>query len=175
MACATGTPRVWAGCLAAYNAGQLHGRWIDADQDAEEIMAEIQAMLAESPQPNAEEWGFFDYEGFGPLKLGQYTAVETVAKIAEGIEEHGELFAHVFNYMCSDYEDAVAAMEDYQGCYKSLSDWAYEFAEECGHIDDNHPLTPYIDWERYARDFELSGDIWTIEESYETVHVFWNH
>lgn len=30
------TPRIYAACLAAYNSGRLHGRWIDATQDPEE-------------------------------------------------------------------------------------------------------------------------------------------
>ena len=32
-----GSPRIYVACLAAYNAGRLHGRWIDANQSAEDI------------------------------------------------------------------------------------------------------------------------------------------
>jgi antirestriction protein len=173
MVCEATTPRVWAGCLAAYNAGELHGCWIDANQEPEEIMAEIRAMLDQSPEAGAEEFGFFDYEGFGPLNLCQYTPVATIANLASKIEEHGELFAHVVNHFCGDFDEATAAMDEYQGCYKSLSDWGYEYAESCGHIDDKNPLTNHIDWSSYARDFELGGDIWTVETSYDEVHVFW--
>lgn len=45
-------PRVYVACLASYNAGTLHGRWIDADQDADDIASEVAAMLRESPYPN---------------------------------------------------------------------------------------------------------------------------
>ena len=31
------TPRIYVACLAAYNNGRLHGRWIDADQSVEDI------------------------------------------------------------------------------------------------------------------------------------------
>ena len=48
-------PRIYVACLAAYNNGQLHGRWIDADQDVEAIQSEIANMLSSSPIPNAEE------------------------------------------------------------------------------------------------------------------------
>jgi len=61
------TPRIYVACLAAYNAGRLHGRWIDAAQDAADIQAEVRKMLAASPQADAEEWAIHDYEGFGPL------------------------------------------------------------------------------------------------------------
>jgi len=53
---ATETPRIYVACLAAYNSGRLHGRWIDAAQDAEDIKAQIAEMLKESPEPGAEEW-----------------------------------------------------------------------------------------------------------------------
>ena len=43
------TPRIYVACLAAYNAGRLHGEWIDADQDADVIHEEIQEMLAAMP------------------------------------------------------------------------------------------------------------------------------
>ncbi|RAN32725.1 hypothetical protein HY11_17410 [Hyphomonas pacifica] len=48
-------PRVYVACLAAYNNGCLHGRWIDATTP-DEIMVEVCAMLADSPLPGAEEW-----------------------------------------------------------------------------------------------------------------------
>lgn len=57
---ATDTPRVYIACLAAYNSGKLHGRWIDADQDADDIRREVAEMLKASPEPNAEEWAIHD-------------------------------------------------------------------------------------------------------------------
>ena len=63
------TPRIYVACLAAYNNGELHGAWIDADQDADAIREEIAVILTTSPEPNAEEWAIHDYEGFGDHKL----------------------------------------------------------------------------------------------------------
>ena len=57
-------PRIYVACLAAYNNGYLHGAWIEADQDADEIRDEIAAMLARSPIEHAEEYAIHDYEGF---------------------------------------------------------------------------------------------------------------
>ena len=36
-------PKIYVACLAAYNNGILHGRWIDANQDADTIRDEIAA------------------------------------------------------------------------------------------------------------------------------------
>ncbi|QDS19378.1 antirestriction protein ArdA [Xanthomonas citri] len=46
-------PRIYVACLASYNNGVLHGRWIDLDgMDADDVQAEIAEMLRESPHPN---------------------------------------------------------------------------------------------------------------------------
>lgn len=45
--------RIYVACLASYNNGVLHGRWIDMEHtDRETVDAEIAAMLRESPFPN---------------------------------------------------------------------------------------------------------------------------
>ena len=48
--------RIYVACLASYNNGTLHGRWIDATQGEAHIWHETRAMLATSPEPDAEEW-----------------------------------------------------------------------------------------------------------------------
>ena len=49
------SPRIYVACLAAYNSGCLHGRWIEATTP-DEIWEQVRAMLADSPEPDAEEW-----------------------------------------------------------------------------------------------------------------------
>ena len=65
MTTTTTETRVYAACLAAYNNGKLHGKWIDIDDDTttETLQAEIATMLASSPEPGEEEWAFHDYDG----------------------------------------------------------------------------------------------------------------
>ena len=41
--------------LSAYTAGRLHGEWTDTDTKAEQMRTDILAMLARSPEPDAEE------------------------------------------------------------------------------------------------------------------------
>ncbi len=66
-----------------------------------------------------------------------------------------------------------ATKENYCGCYKSLADYAEVLTEDLSQIPEN--LVFYIDYERMGRDMELSGDIYTIETSFEEIHIFWNH
>lgn len=45
-------PKFYAACLASYNNGVLHGAWIDASSDEEEMQEAINKMLRESKFPN---------------------------------------------------------------------------------------------------------------------------
>ena len=71
------TSQICVACLASYNNGILYGKWIDATQDESDIVAEIQGILANSPIEGAEEWAVHDYEGFGALKIEEYSELAT--------------------------------------------------------------------------------------------------
>src|SRR6185312_6441222 len=64
------------------NAGTLHGRWIYADEGADEIHRQIREMLSESEEEIAEEWAIHDYDGFGNVQLTEYEDVSRVAELA---------------------------------------------------------------------------------------------
>lgn len=61
--------RIYVADLAAYNAGYLHGVWIDACDDVSDIREQIKAMLAASPVEDSEEHAIHDDEGFGGYAL----------------------------------------------------------------------------------------------------------
>ena len=164
-------PRIYVACLAAYNNGFLHGRWIDATTP-DEIMEEVQAMLAASPIPQAEEWSIHDYEGFEDASLSEYSSFETVCALAEFIGEHGALGAKLYSYYGDSLDEAKAAFEDYAGEFKSVADFAEDITRECG-TEIPKSLEYYIDWEALARDMRMSGEILTIETGFDEVHVFW--
>ena len=93
------SPKVWVASLSDYNAGCLHGAWIDADQEPDGICSGINELLRTSQVPGAEEWSIFDYEGFGVLTLSEHETVECLSHLGRGIGEHGEafaVFAHFF-------------------------------------------------------------------------------
>ncbi|WP_420346515.1 antirestriction protein ArdA [Pelagibius sp.] len=166
------TPRIYAACLAAYNNGRLHGRWIDVTQDPEDIQAEIAQMLAASPIPGAEEWAIHDYEGFEGARLEEYSGIEKTHALALFIVEHGKLGAKVLEQFGGDLDDTKAAFEEYAGEHRSLADFAQELTEETTEIPQS--LVNYIDYETMARDMELNGDVFTVELGFDEVHVFWS-
>lgn len=59
--------RICVADLAAYNAGHLHGVWIDACDDIDDIWEQIKTMLADSPVENSEEYAIHDYEGLAAM------------------------------------------------------------------------------------------------------------
>ena len=166
-------PRIYVACLAAYNNGYLHGAWIDADQDADEIRDEIAAMLARSPIKDAEEYAIHDYEGFEGVTIQEYAGIEKVARMGAFIAEHGALGAGLLEQFVGDIDQAESALQDfYHGQFASLADYMEELTAESVTIPE--ALRYYIDWDAMARDAEMSGEFFTIETAHDEVHVFSN-
>jgi len=167
------TPRIYVACLVAYNNGYLHGAWIDANQDADEIRDEITAMLARSPIKGAEEYAIHDYEGFEGVTISEYAGIDTVARMGAFIAKHGALGAGLLEQFGGDMEQAETALQDcYHGQFASLADYMEELTTEGVTIAE--ALRYYVDWQAMARDAEMAGDLFTIETAYGEVHVFSN-
>ena len=110
------TPRIYVACLAAYNNGYLHGTWIDADQDADQIRDEIAAMLARSPVEDAEEYAIHDYEGFEGVSISEYAGIDSVARMAAFIAEHGALGAGLLGHFGGDMDQACGFRGHHAQC-----------------------------------------------------------
>ncbi len=168
-------PKIHVADLAAYNNGILHGAWIDATQDLQDILKAVRDMLKASPIEDAEEYSLHDYEGFGGVELSEYEGLESANNKALFIEEHGELGAAVLNHWCGDIEDARKALEEnYSGEYESVAGYAQQLTEDTTTDIPEH-LAFYIDYERMGRDMEMGGDIYTIETGCQEAHIFWSH
>lgn len=166
----TTTPRIYVACLAAYNSGILHGAWLNAT-DAWSIWDGIATILRASPIPDAEEYAIYDYEGFESIRIREYQGIEQVAEIAAFLAEHGALGAELYNHFGEDLGEAREAITDrYLGCYACLADFMEETTELSHAVPQQ--LACYIDWEAMTRDFEMSGDIFTIITAHDEVHVF---
>ena len=169
---AEGEIRIYVACLASYNNGILHGVWIDATQSVEAIYDQIAAMLGASQIEEAEEYAIHDYEGFEGVSIAEYQGIESVVEIAAFIKENGALGGKLIACF-GDLDEAREAISDrYAGLYSSLEDFARELTEETTDIPES--IAFYIDYERMARDLEIS-DVLSIETGCEQVHVFWSH
>lgn len=176
-------PRIYVASLSDYNAGILHGEWVNPGEGAEATYEAITAMLADSPTTRrygdvAEEWAIHDYEHFGPIRLGEYESIERVCSIAEGIVAHGDAFAA---WVANDESGDLSAetFEDqYLGEWGSEVDWGESLLDDFGIDLDDLPgvpegLRPYVqvDVEGWVRDMRLNGEV-SIVESKAGVYVF---
>lgn len=168
-------PQIYVASLADYNAGRLHGRWIDADRGVAFIREQIAAMLAESSEEVAEEWAIHDCDNFGGYAVPEFADLETVAEVARLVARHGHVFTALLVHFGGDLEDARTCMEDeYRGTYDNVGAYAAELFEDAydAALEQLPNLIRYhIDWDGVGRDLELGGDIFTIECG-GSVHIF---
>jgi len=159
-------PRIWVGSLADYNAGRLHGTWLDAAVDTDELVDGVQRMLASSQEPNAEEWGIFDFDEFGTYRVNEYDDLAQVARVARGIRDHGPAFAAWAEL--HDGDDAMLdGFEDaFLGAYDTAVDWAREVLEDGAleaeldrAIPDSLRAYVSIDYAAFVHDCQIGGDI----------------
>ncbi len=173
-------PRIYVASLSDYNAGRLHGTWIEADQEPEEIHDVITGMLQASPtDPRAEEWAIHDFEGFNGLHLGEWEDLAHVSRVAKGIKEHGIAFAHWATLVSTD-EELDQFEERYLGQWPGRTEYAADVLDDLGLYDEVEKavpgnLRPYVtlDSEGFGRDLELGGDISVVDVA-GGVYIFSN-
>lgn len=173
------TPKIYVACLASYNAGILHGEWVDLF-DCDDLNESVQSMLRKSPVSDAEEYAIHDHEFCG--SLSEYAGLDTVEALKEAFEKaesesvDWDLFCQFCEHKGHEIEaDAVEKFnEAYAGAADSLVDWCHGFLDDTGQLEAiPENLRYYFDYEAFARDMEI-GDVFTIRHECET-HVFWNH
>lgn len=170
----TARPQIYVASLADYNAGRLHGAWIDATDDAGEINDHIRTMLTHSPEPDAEEWAIHDHQGFGPWQPGEHEAIATIARIAAGITDHGDAYAALAAEMGTD-PDVLDTFDDiYLGHWASMTAYAQEILEDLVDLDSLVPdwIAPYVrvDVDAYARDLNI--ELHTANATDGGIHIF---
>ncbi len=151
--------RFYAACLASYNSGVLHGRWIDASPDVEEMQSEVDAMLRESrftsvlvscPDcerdakdcptcdgygvvPSAEEYAIHDVDGI-PSFFGSGSDLEGIADFAALVEECAELvnagIAEELALALVDNEGSVEYARERLENFQGLYDTFWDYAYE---------------------------------------------
>ena len=155
----TVSPSIYVACLAAYNSGVLHGRWIDLTNGEDATATDIREMLATSPVADAEEYAIHDFEGFGSYKVGEFSHVATLVEIAEAVEEYGPF---ITEYLADVYDNlgaAVAAVDDMSEAenFRSFSD---DFADDVIIAGaDSVTLVRYFNYDSFARDLAYDFNI----------------
>lgn len=176
--------RIYVACLASYNNGVLHGKWIDATSDVDAMQEEVNAILRSSRFPNvtvefegeqvpsAEEWAIHDHEGEALDGLKEYSGLKEVARrieieeLAESeIDNEGPAIVRAYwDNMGAEPDDASEAVEEarenYCGSFDNWTAWAENWLDDCGMLSELPEWAKnYFDFEAYGRDARLNGDI----------------
>ncbi|MEU0794864.1 antirestriction protein ArdA [Amycolatopsis sp. NPDC005961] len=171
-------PRIYVADLASTERGIEHGLWIDANQTASEIDADIEAMLASSPVPGAKLWAVRSSEDFDGIDLSTVADSSLIADLAHGLVEHGRAFAAWARFVSNDRARITEFRDAYIGSYQSREAWAWALVESLGwhrdldrHITDSL-IRPYVvfDYKAVAEDAEPSWQV--LADPDGTVHVF---
>ena len=167
----TETPRIWIGCLASYNAGTLHGEWIDAT-DADEIYEAIDSILKSSPEPNAEEWIICDHENFCGISIYQYASIEEVARLGALVQLYGEAFAAFAAHVGQKDATADDFDDHFRGHWDTEQAFAEELFDECYSLDSlPESIRCYFDYAAFSRDLFIN-DFYAVDAREGGVYVF---
>jgi len=136
-------PRIYVACLASYNNGVLHGRWIDLDGlDEIEVQDEINAMLRESKYPNVE---YTCAECGGNGLDSSDDAVYEARRLTGGISERPP------SRPCPHC--------DGKGKYASAEEYAVHDYDDLPSSFGEHPsITDLVE---YVEKMDTHGDVWT--------------
>lgn len=166
--------RFYAACLASYNNGILHGRWIEATSDIEEMGAEVAAMLAGSRVPGAEEWAIHDTEDL-PASIGEFSGLQPIADFAELVEDFDHIEADTLRAIVEEFRDVDAAREalkdDFIGIYGDFREYADEYADEIILADCNCDAAQwYFDYAAFARDLAMDMRVFDVPSGVAVFH-----
>lgn len=163
-------PQLYCADLSAYNAGLLHGLWIYAAQEPEDIQDDIDWMLSWSPVAEnevCEEYAIHDYSGFCGLRLSEYEDLQKVSAIAQAIEAHGAAMAAFLDCQCDYYSnpDIAAIVEQFDEYFCGYWESEEDFVLKSDEIEEIFNWKQFeeqftfwshhIDWSSVARDLFL--------------------
>ena len=170
-------PKIYVACLSAYNNGYLHGLYIDATQEPDDILDDIKWMLSWSPVINiepCEEWAIHDYECWEGIKLSEYEDIERVSKLAQLLAEYGKAYAIYYEHYGEEYATEEDFQDRYLGEYEDKEDFVYQSWENDGRIQQLEEInipTFFIDWKAIARDWFIDS-YFSVEIGYKETYVF---
>lgn len=149
--------KVYVGTYHKYASGSIKGDWIDLDGlDKESFLAECRDLHKDESDP---ELMFQDYEGFPDAFYSESHLDERLWDWL-ALNESDRDIVKVYLDDVDLGADIDTAREAYAGTFASPEDWAADFWESTGMLRDiPESLRNYIDYEAYARDCRLGGDM----------------
>lgn len=149
--------------LAAYNEGNLVGKWVELPKDEDELEEIIREILNEGHCGEVlcyhEEWFIADYEA--PFRVGEYEDIYRLNEWAERLEdcrEEDDVIRAIFD-CAGSVEEGFDILEDgryrvYEDC-NNMADVAWEVVSESGMLGGiPDEVARYFDYEAYGQYLE---------------------
>lgn len=150
---------VYVGTYGAYSAGSLKGQWVDLEQftDEAEFWDHCRAIHADEADP---EFMLQDWQGIPEGFIGESWIDPAVWQWLDLSEDERECVKVYLSEVDSSQRDLSAILEGYQGAFDDEASWAADLWEQCGMLEAVPEYAQsYIDFESYARDCRLNGDV----------------
>lgn len=150
--------QVYVSTYRKYNNGSLQGEWLDLSDYAskEEFYEACTELHSDESDP---ELMFQDWENIPAAFIGESTIDERVWDWLNLNEQEQQTVAIYLDEIDSN-ATIETALECYEGEYDSEEDWAIEFWDSTGMVNEiPEQLQSYIDYKDYARDTRLGGDM----------------
>jgi antirestriction protein len=152
-------PRIYVGTYAKYNAGSVKGKWLDLEDyaDKEDFLTACAELHKDEEDP---ELMFQDFEGF-PRSMYSESSVPDELWDWLALDEDDRELLQIYQENVRGEADIDKARDAFMGKgYRDESDWAAEWLEETDGLNGvPEHLKNYIDYEAYARDARLGGDV----------------
>ena len=164
--------RIFVSTYEKYNNGRIIGQWVDlADySDKNEFLKACYSLNADEGDP---ELMFQDFEDVPEGMASESHISPEIWDYMALSESDQEIFSLYRKYI-DETGDIPQALESYLGEYSSKEEWAEEWLEESGILDQVPECLRYhIDFSSFARDAQLGGDVYFTSDSGVT-HVFRN-
>ena len=166
------TPRLYVGTYAKYAGGSIAGAWLDLDDyaDRDAFLKAARELHKDEADP---ELMYQDFEGFPRSYYSESSVSDDLWDWIALDEDDREMLA-LYRDNVRDDADIDEARDRFAGKFDSESDWAANWLEDTGSLASvPENLRNYIDYEAYARDARLGGDMTFVEKDGD-VWVFYN-
>jgi len=161
--------RIYVGTYAKYNDGNLFGKWlyIENYSDKEEFLKACAELHSDEEDP---ELMFQDWEGVPDDMVSECWLDPECWELIEAYDEFDEDAVKAYIYCFGEWNRGDF-QDRYRGEYDSWKDFAEQLVDELGYLYEiPEHLRYYFDYEKYARDLRLGGDVCEHDGYY-----FWNN
>jgi antirestriction protein len=149
---------IYVGTYAKYNNGNLAGAWLNLEDFADKDDFYDYCNNVLHKDESDPELMFQDVEGIPSDLYAESSISERIWELA-AFDDHERniIKSYLAEYDAKDFQEII---DSYCGEYSSVEDYARSHIEDCYNLDKMMGnLACYFDYESFARDLELNGDI----------------